>query len=577
MVSHSTRVFIKGLVLSLGIVLYFSVPTHAATITVDTTAVTGSASECSLQDALTAANTNTAVNGCVAGDSLPITDIIALPAGTFNIGNSYTMQPSESVSIHGAGMAATTLADANIEPITDAVLDRAFELRNLTLTNTTVTLYDSVSTFTVDHVKLDNSMINVYQTSKSATSTLSNISAVNGSTLNEYAQISNPGSIIVQNSEFDGAGSASPAISHTNLLANGRIDVVNTVITNYEIGIYNQECAYGNIALRSMYVTNTMVGGGNMKQGIINACGHLVVDSSTFHDIQGAAILASANFQTVDKTDTGLVCHEQLSSHIELTNSTFSQINVTGAFQPLLANTSTPPAAVPHNGVITIDSSLNPECFGTTQVTNTDISLLHTTFAGNIFTNAGSANIGVMDGTVLRNFVLRNNALQGNAITGTFSASGTIDVANNLTTASYAGPGPFASGFSTIADFLLGPLQDNGGVAAIGVDGASGHVLTMRPLAGSPLIDAAPSAGLASDQRGETRSLLARYDVGAVEVTLAEFTADGGVYNPGSATTGRLAETGENIWMAVVAGGGMILFSLLVLKGLRQGSFIDFL
>lgn len=234
-------------------------------------------------------------------------------------------------------------------------------------------------------------------------------------------------------------------------------------------------------------------------------------------------------------------------------------MNVTGTYRPLISLSSTTPSEVPYNGVITIDSSLNPECSSATQISNTDLSLLHTTFADNTFTNAGSANIGVMDGTGLRNLVLRNNALQGNALTGTFSASGTVDVANNLTTTMYAGPGSFATGFSTVADFLLGPLQDNGGTAAIGVDGAGGHVLTMRPLAGSPLIDAAPYVGLAEDERGVARSLMARYDIGAVEVTLAEFTTDGGVYNPGGTTTDRLAETGSDALMLYCVGVVLVL------------------
>jgi LPXTG-motif cell wall-anchored protein len=43
-----------------------------------------------------------------------------------------------------------------------------------------------------------------------------------------------------------------------------------------------------------------------------------------------------------------------------------------------------------------------------------------------------------------------------------------------------------------------------------------------------------------------------RYDVGAVEVTLAEFTADGGIYTPSAA---RLAETGSDFYGYFIAGG----------------------
>jgi hypothetical protein len=147
--------------------------------------------------------------------------------------------------------------------------------------------------------------------------------------------------------------------------------------------------------------------------------------------------------------------------------------------------------------------------------------------------------------------------MQGRALFGNFSVSGgTTTVSNNLTTQPYSGPVAFASAFSTVADFFLGPLQDNGG-AATGVDLTSGLVLTMRPFFNSPLIDAAPFAGLAEDQRGTGRSLLTRYDAGSVEVTLAEYTADGGAYVP--ETTGRLAETGSDLLLLMQLGAGFML------------------
>lgn len=186
---------------------------------------------------------------------------------------------------------------------------------------------------------------------------------------------------------------------------------------------------------------------------------------------------------------------------------------------------------------------------------------MHNTFADNTFTTPGSGIVGFQNGTVLRNLRIQNNAIQGKAFSGNFSASGTVNVSGNLITEPYAGPGAFASGFVTIADFLLGPLQDNGG-AGVGVDQAGGRVLTMRPLAGSLLIDAASFAGLAEDERGVTRSLMNRYDVGAVEVSIAEFTADGGVYVP---LTGRLSETGSGALAVYGIGVVLLLAGCMVL------------
>jgi hypothetical protein len=215
-------------------------------------------------------------------------------------------------------------------------------------------------------------------------------------------------------------------------------------------------------------------------------------------------------------------------------------------------------------GIVTVDSQINPTCPSGTQVTNTDITLVHNTFANNTFTAPGGAVLGSTNNTVLRSFRVQNNAMQGNAFFGNFSVSGgTTSVTNNLTTQPYSGPSVFTSAFLTVADFFLGPLQDNGG-AATGVDLMSGHVLTMRPFFGSPLIDAAPSAGLTVDQRGNSRSLLTRYDVGSVEVTLAEYTTDGGVYVP--ETTGQLAETGSDSWLVVALSLGGIAIGLGLLR-----------
>ena len=56
---------------------------HAATITVNTTAdENGAGANCSLREAITAANTNAAFGGCAAGSGV---DVITLPAGTYQL------------------------------------------------------------------------------------------------------------------------------------------------------------------------------------------------------------------------------------------------------------------------------------------------------------------------------------------------------------------------------------------------------------------------------------------------------------------------------------------------------------
>src|SRR5512140_1064461 len=97
-------------------------PAFAASITVNTTAdENGTGANCSLREAITAANTNAAFGGCAAGS--PGADTITLPAGTYqltiaNAGGTNEdhnatgdLDVLESLTIQGAG-AGTTIIEA---------------------------------------------------------------------------------------------------------------------------------------------------------------------------------------------------------------------------------------------------------------------------------------------------------------------------------------------------------------------------------------------------------------------------------------------------------------------------------
>ncbi|MEM1181272.1 MAG: CSLREA domain-containing protein [Acidobacteriota bacterium] len=86
-----------------------SAATLAVTTTVDVIAIDG---ECSLREAITAANTNQPFNDCPAGDALPTIDTVELPAGTYtltllpvdddaNLGGDLDI--SEPVTVRGLG------------------------------------------------------------------------------------------------------------------------------------------------------------------------------------------------------------------------------------------------------------------------------------------------------------------------------------------------------------------------------------------------------------------------------------------------------------------------------------------
>ncbi len=73
----------------------------AATIPVDDVTAVGSPVTCNLQSAIESANTNTAVNGCVAGDPMPAVDTIELGNGAYQLAGDSTTVLSESTNLYG--------------------------------------------------------------------------------------------------------------------------------------------------------------------------------------------------------------------------------------------------------------------------------------------------------------------------------------------------------------------------------------------------------------------------------------------------------------------------------------------
>jgi CSLREA domain-containing protein len=77
---------------------------YAATITVNTTADQFNANgDCSLHEALEAANTDHAVDGCPAGRGA---DTIVVPAGAYALTSGNELDIASNVSISGAGASA---------------------------------------------------------------------------------------------------------------------------------------------------------------------------------------------------------------------------------------------------------------------------------------------------------------------------------------------------------------------------------------------------------------------------------------------------------------------------------------
>ncbi len=106
-------------------------PASAAVISVDTVADTSIAGSCSLRDAIEAADTDSAVNGCVAGAGA---DVVSMVAGTYVL--STVLGPllvDTAITMTGAGTATTIIDAGGAGRIVTA--DAPLAVSNLTLRN----------------------------------------------------------------------------------------------------------------------------------------------------------------------------------------------------------------------------------------------------------------------------------------------------------------------------------------------------------------------------------------------------------------------------------------------------------
>lgn len=105
-------------------------PAGAATITVTTTDDELNADgDCSLREAVEAANTDTAVDACPAGSG---TDTIVLPAGTFELASQLVVSDPDGLTIAGAGSSSTGIIGSGGHRLID-VTAGTFTVDSLTL------------------------------------------------------------------------------------------------------------------------------------------------------------------------------------------------------------------------------------------------------------------------------------------------------------------------------------------------------------------------------------------------------------------------------------------------------------
>ncbi|MCF2970250.1 hypothetical protein L1047_03450 [Synechococcus sp. Nb3U1] len=108
---------------------------EAATITVNSLDQGSVAGQCTLRDAIEAANTNAAVQGCTAGDSLPTVDTIDF--SVTGIITLVTALPTitEDVVIDGPGATDLEVSGNNLVRVFDIGNNLSVEIEGLTISN----------------------------------------------------------------------------------------------------------------------------------------------------------------------------------------------------------------------------------------------------------------------------------------------------------------------------------------------------------------------------------------------------------------------------------------------------------
>lgn len=246
------------------VALHAPLPAYGATITVNTTSDEfGTGADCSLREAILAANTNTAFGGCQAGAG---DDIIVLPAGTYTLtivgageNNTATgdLDILSNITISGAG-AATTIINGNN-------LDRVFEIRN----NANVTFNDV--TISGGVVSGRGGGINVSST------TGGSLNIIRGIIRNNIANGNNGGALFIGT----GTVTISDSAFHNNfstvdgggiLIGGGTTTIANSTISSNSAngnggGITLASATTTSLSLVHVTVTNNTADADNMGGG----------------------------------------------------------------------------------------------------------------------------------------------------------------------------------------------------------------------------------------------------------------------------------------------------------------------
>lgn len=536
---------VAGLALA-GSALVVPTAAHAASITVDTAREAAADGRCSLREAVAAANTDRAVDGCAAGAGTDLvlvprqaTDIV-LHLGALDLATPMTLRGDGVVRGDSAADANATEPLLHVRPgVTAAVTGLTLAgsahsalLNDGTLTATSVTVRDGAQGLDVDGgtaAALTNH----------GTAVLDRVS-ITGNVLRTTAVLNTVGASLRMHTttlsgnrgEFGG----SPAITNggtltmdASVVERSDLGLVNSGSVTMTGGALRENGRQGITNTGSASLTRTTVAANGL--GIDNA-GRMTVEYSAVRDNRGLRLDQERAGGVENRGDLRL----RHSAVVGNSGRGTGGVRSTGTL--VLSDVTLAHNTADSSTTVDLEELRNPDGAGGLTVRAGSARLTNVTLARNSYradpgvAAAGSVSGGLnaLGGTVsLANSVLAGNRHDSAATTAGQDCAGAMTSRGyNLFQPSVGCTAVRATGDSVGRDPLLGALGANGGPTP-----------TLLPQAGSPLVDrgspAVPGSTAADacttvDQRGVRRATdgnadgVVRCDIGALERRAAPAT-----------------------------------------------------
>jgi CSLREA domain-containing protein len=533
-------------------VLYASSITRAAApqlptgidVHVDTTADTYSGVGCSLRDAIQTINSGADHGGCARVNNLTAFDRVLLPSGTYSLtlsGTNEDFNVTGDLDIRRSMIISATGTTLPIVTANSGWDDRIFDVVTETVTIKGLVISGGAETSTVgggvliehgasltmkDSVVADNSAASGGGIFNAEGTLMLDTVTIDGNTVNNSGGgIYNNGSLTLShvtldgNSATDGGGiyayygtmiatnvtiSANSAGRYGGGIFGGPITLTNVTISNNRAGIYGGGDG-GGIDGSFLTLTNVTLSGNSAEDnggGISNNLGPLIFTNGTVFSNTattgggitnfGTATLMSVTLSSNSTSGGGDGIYNFVGATLALSNSTVSGngqgIGNVGAMK--LTNVT-----LSGNSVNGIGNA------GTMELTNVTVN--------------GTNGYGIyqIGNAYTETIILSNTIIANSTRTNCYVFSIPI-ISNGYNLSSDGSCTPYFDGPGDLNNTNphLGPLQDNGGPTQ-----------THAPLQGSPAIDAIPfgtngcGTTLTTDQRGVTRPIHGKCDIGAYE------------------------------------------------------------